>query len=89
VGIRIPDNPIILEICRLLDAPILTTTIPIDEDEDVEYMTTPELIHERFGDEVDLVIDGGVSGTEPSTVVDCTGDEPEVIRQGKGEFFSV
>jgi tRNA threonylcarbamoyl adenosine modification protein (Sua5/YciO/YrdC/YwlC family) len=89
VGIRIPDNPIILEICRLLDAPILTTTIPIDDDEDVEYMTTPELIHERFGDEVDLVIDGGVSGTEPSTVVDCTGDEPEVIRQGKGEFFSV
>jgi tRNA threonylcarbamoyl adenosine modification protein (Sua5/YciO/YrdC/YwlC family) len=86
VGIRIPDNPIILEICRLLDAPILTTTIPLQEGDDLEYMTTPELIDERFGDLVDLVIDGGVSGTEPSTVVDCTNGEPEVIRQGKGEF---
>jgi tRNA threonylcarbamoyl adenosine modification protein (Sua5/YciO/YrdC/YwlC family) len=84
VGIRVPDNPIILEICRLLDAPILTTTIPLDDGDDLEYMTNPELIHERFGDEVDLVIDGGVGGTEPSTVVDCTGDEPEIIRPGKG-----
>jgi tRNA A37 threonylcarbamoyladenosine synthetase subunit TsaC/SUA5/YrdC len=70
----------------LLDAPILTTTIPLQEGDDLEYMTTPELIDERFGDQVDLVIDGGVSGTEPSTVVDCTNGEPEVIRQGKGEF---
>jgi tRNA threonylcarbamoyl adenosine modification protein (Sua5/YciO/YrdC/YwlC family) len=84
VGIRVPDNPIILEICRLLDAPILTTTIPLNDGDDLEYMTNPELIHERFGDEVDLVIDGGVGGTEPSTVVDCTGDEPEIIRPGKG-----
>jgi tRNA threonylcarbamoyl adenosine modification protein (Sua5/YciO/YrdC/YwlC family) len=84
VGIRIPDNPIILEICRLLDAPILTTTIPLQPGDDIEYMTTPELIDERFGDEVDLVIDGGVSGTEPSTVVDCTQGEPVILRQGKG-----
>jgi tRNA threonylcarbamoyl adenosine modification protein (Sua5/YciO/YrdC/YwlC family) len=84
VGIRIPDNPIILEICRLLDAPILTTTVPFDEGDDPEYLTTPELIDERFGDLVDLIIDGGVSGTEPSTVVDCTADEPVVLRQGKG-----
>jgi tRNA threonylcarbamoyl adenosine modification protein (Sua5/YciO/YrdC/YwlC family) len=86
VGIRIPDNPIILEICRLLDAPILTTTIPLDEGEDVEYMTNPELIYERFGNEADLVIDGGMGGTEPSTVIDCTSGEPEIIRQGKGRF---
>jgi tRNA threonylcarbamoyl adenosine modification protein (Sua5/YciO/YrdC/YwlC family) len=88
VGIRMPDCNIIREIARLLDAPIMTTTLPRDEGEDVEYVTHPELIDERFGDVVDLVIDGGVGGTEPSTVVDCTGDEPEIIRQGKGELRS-
>jgi tRNA threonylcarbamoyl adenosine modification protein (Sua5/YciO/YrdC/YwlC family) len=86
VGIRMPDCNIIREIARLLDAPIMTTTLPRDEGEDVEYVTHPELIDERFGDVVDLVIDGGVGGTEPSTVVDCTGDEPEILRQGKGEL---
>jgi tRNA threonylcarbamoyl adenosine modification protein (Sua5/YciO/YrdC/YwlC family) len=88
VGIRMPDCNIIREIARLLDAPIMTTTLPRDEGEDVEYVTHPELIDERFGDVVDLVIDGGVGGTEPSTVVDCTGDEPEILRQGKGELRS-
>ena len=84
VGIRVPDNPIIREICRLLDAPILTTTVPIDEKEDVEYVMDPELIDEKWGDEVDLVIDGGMGGTEPSTVIYCCNDVPEIIRQGKG-----
>jgi tRNA threonylcarbamoyl adenosine modification protein (Sua5/YciO/YrdC/YwlC family) len=88
VGIRMPDCNIIREIARLLDAPIMTTTLPRDEGEDVEYVTHPELIDERFGDVVDLVIDGGVGGTEPSTVVDCTGDEPEILRQGKGSLRS-
>jgi tRNA A37 threonylcarbamoyladenosine synthetase subunit TsaC/SUA5/YrdC len=83
-----PDCNIIREIARLLDAPIMTTTLPRDEGEDVEYVTHPELIDERFGDVVDLVIDGGVGGTEPSTVVDCTGDEPEILRQGKGSLRS-
>lgn len=54
VGIRIPDHPIIREICRLLDAPILTTTLPLEEGEDLEYITDPELIEEKFGNEVDL-----------------------------------
>lgn len=84
VGIRVPDNNIIREICRMLDAPIMTTTLPLNEDEDVEYSTNPELIEEKFGNEVDLVIDGGVGGTEPSTIVDCTTGEAEVVRQGKG-----
>lgn len=84
VGIRIPDHPIIREICRLLDAPILTTTLPLEEGEDIEYITTPELIDEKFGKEVELVIDGGIGGVEPSTVIDCTNGEAEVIRQGKG-----
>ena len=84
VGIRVPDNNIIREICQLLDAPILTTTLPLGENEDIEYITDPELIDEKFGDQVDLVIDGGIGGTVPSTVINCIEDEPEVIRQGKG-----
>lgn len=84
VGIRVPDNPIIREICRLLEAPILTTTLPYHEGEEIEYVTTPELIEEKFGNDVDLVIDGGVGGIEPSTVVRCIDGEHEIIRQGKG-----
>ncbi len=88
VGIRIPDNDIIREICRLLEAPILTTTLPYQKDEDIEYLTNPELIDEKFGHIVDLVIDGGIGGFELSTVVDCTTSEPEIIRDGKGELLS-
>lgn len=84
VGIRVPDHPIIREICRLLGAPIMTTTLPRDADEDMEYITTPELIEEKFGREVELVIDGGIGGIEPSTIIDCTDGEAEIIRQGKG-----
>lgn len=84
VGIRMPDNPIISEIARLLDAPIMTTTLPREENEEIEYATNPELIDEKFGEMVDLVIDGGIGGIEPSTVVNCTEGEAEIVRQGKG-----
>lgn len=84
VGIRVPDNNIIREICQALDAPILTATLPHKDEEDIEYTTTPELIEEKFGKDVDIVIDGGIGGIEPSTVVDCTDDEAEIVRQGKG-----
>lgn len=84
VGIRVPDNNIIREICHLLDAPILTTTLPLRPNEDIEYVTDPELIDEKFGEDVDLIIDGGIGGIEPSTVVNCCEDVPEIIRQGKG-----
>ena len=84
VGIRIPDYAVIREICRLLEAPILTTTLPLGEGEDIEYVTDPELIDERFGRIVDLVIDGGIGGIEPSTVVNCCNDTLEIVRQGKG-----
>ena len=87
VGIRVPDHPVIRDICRMLDAPILTTTLPHDEEEDIEYITDPELIDEKFGNDVDLIIDGGIGGTEPSTVIDCRDDDPEIIRQGKGEVI--
>ena len=72
VGIRIPDHPVIREICRLLDAPILTTTLPLEEGEDLEYITDPELIDEKFGNEVDLIVDGGIGGIEPSTVINLS-----------------
>ena len=83
VGIRMPDNNIIREIARLLDAPIMTTTLPTGENEDVEYSTDPELIHEKFGNIVDIVVDGGIGGMDASTVVDCTGDDPVIVREGK------
>jgi len=85
VGIRIPDNDIILEIVRALGNPILTTSI-LDEDDIIEYTTDPELIYEKYKDIVDIVIDGGYGGNEPSTVVDCTSDKISVIREGKGDI---
>lgn len=84
VGIRIPGYTVIREICQLLNAPILTTTLPLEDGEDIEYITNPELIEERFGLEADLIIDGGLGGIEPSTIVNCTEGEAEIIRQGKG-----
>ena len=84
VGIRIPDHAALREICQLLDAPILTTTLPLEDDEDIEYITNPELIEEKFGSEADLILDGGIGGIEPSTIVNCTEGETDIIRQGKG-----
>ena len=83
VGIRIPDNNIILEITKELGNPILTTSIK-DDDDILEYTTDPELIHEKFKDMIDIVIDGGFGGNEPSTIIDCTKHDFEIIRQGKG-----
>lgn len=83
VGIRIPDNNIARELVRLLGNPIVSTSVH-DEDDVIEYTTDPELIYEKFGHTVDMVIDGGFGDNEASTVVDCTGDEPEIVRQGKG-----
>ncbi|MHA7110142.1 L-threonylcarbamoyladenylate synthase [Sunxiuqinia elliptica] len=85
VGIRVPDNNIIREIVRQLGNPILSTSIH-DEDEVLEYTTDPELIHEKFENFADLVIDGGFGDNIPSTVIDCTSDIPEITRQGKGEL---
>lgn len=85
IGIRIPDNYIVHAIVEELGNPLLTTSLH-DEDEIVEYMTDPELIHEKYEKIVDIVIDGGFGHNVASTVVDCTGDEAEVIRQGIGEI---
>ena len=85
VGIRVPDNNIIREIVKLLGNPIVSTSI-YDEDEILEYSTDPELIYEKWQEKVDLVIDGGYGDNTPSTIIDLTGDNPEVIRVGKGSL---
>lgn len=84
VGIRVPDNNIILSIVAELGRPLLSSSVHDDEDEVTEYITDPELIHERYGNLVDAVIDGGYGDNQPSTVVDCTTDDFEIIRKGKG-----
>jgi len=85
VGIRVPDNNIALEIVKQLGNPIISTSIR-DEDEILEYTTDPELILEKWGNLVDLVIDGGYGDNEASTVIDFSGDTPEIIREGKGSL---
>lgn len=85
VGIRVPDNNIARCIVKMLGNPILSTSIH-DDDEIMEYSTDPELIHEKYEEQVDLIIDGGYGENIPSTVVDCTSGDFEVLRQGKGDF---
>jgi len=83
VGIRIPDNSIISDIIKELGNPLMSTSIH-DEDDIIEYSTDPELIHEKYDHLVDLVIDGGYGDNVPSTIIDCTGEEPLLVREGKG-----
>jgi len=84
IGLRIPDNKIALAIVNELGRPILSASLP---GEMVEDYTDPEIMHENFRNEVDIVIDGGIGGIEPSTVIDCTKkDEYEIIRQGAGKW---
>lgn len=85
IGIRVPDNNIARNIVKELGNPIITTSIK-DEDEVIEYSTDPELIYEKFQNLVDVVIDGGYGGNVASTVVDCTQDQLEVVREGLGDI---
>lgn len=85
IGIRIPDNEICRQILEELGHPILSASLP---GEMVEEYTDPEVMFQNFESRVDLVIDGGIGGMVPSTVVDCTTDDWEVIRQGAGIFNS-
>lgn len=85
VGIRVPDNSIAQAIVRALGNPIVTTSIR-DEDEIIEYTTDPELIYEKWNHLVDVVIDGGYGGNVASTVIDLTGSEPILVREGKGSI---
>lgn len=85
VGIRIPDHSIPRAIVKELGNPIITTTIK-DDDDIVQYITDPEIIFERFQHLVDLVIDGGMGGNIPSTIIDATTDDFEIVRRGLGEI---
>ncbi len=85
VGIRVPDNNIVREIVKELGNPIVTTSIH-DDDDIIEYSTDPELIYEKYGEKVDMVIDGGYGNNVASTVVDLTNGDFEVIRDGKGDL---
>ena len=86
IGLRVPDNVICMSIIEAVGNPILSASLP---GEMVEEYTDPELIHENFKILVDIVIDGGIGGTIPSTVIDCTKDEYEVVRMGAGEWSTV
>ena len=83
IGLRIPDNIIARTIVKELGRPILSASLPGDV---VEDYTVPEIMHENLGNDVDIVVDGGIGGAEPSTVIDCTGDKPVIIRKGLGEW---
>ncbi|RMG79829.1 MAG: threonylcarbamoyl-AMP synthase [Bacteroidetes bacterium] len=84
IGIRVPDNNIPRAIVELLGNPLVATSLK-DDDDVVEYLTDPELIEEKYGKQVDLIVDGGYGNNVASTVVDCTDDEIEIIRAGVGD----
>ncbi|MBR4266730.1 MAG: threonylcarbamoyl-AMP synthase [Bacteroidales bacterium] len=86
VGLRVPDSKILYQIVEHLGNPLLTTSIH-DEDEIIEYSTDPELIWERYKNQVDLVINGGYGLNEPTAIVDCTGSDIEIIREGVKELI--
>jgi tRNA threonylcarbamoyl adenosine modification protein (Sua5/YciO/YrdC/YwlC family) len=84
IGLRVPNNKIALTILKELGHPLLSASLP---GEAVEDYTDPEIMHENLGNEIDIIVDGGIGGTVPSTIIDCTGDEPVLIRQGAGEWM--
>lgn len=85
IGIRIPAHPVARAVVEALGCPMITASVK-DDDEVVEYTTDPELIEERYGRDVSLVIDGGMGDNVPTTIVDLTGDEPEIVREGRAEL---
>jgi tRNA threonylcarbamoyl adenosine modification protein (Sua5/YciO/YrdC/YwlC family) len=86
IGIKIPANDIVLAIVEALGNPLVTTSLHDNEDDLLEYFTDPYEIYERFDDKVSTIIDGGAGKLEASTIIDCTDEHPEVIRQGAGEI---
>ncbi|MEN9440506.1 MAG: hypothetical protein RLZ33_582 [Bacteroidota bacterium] len=86
IGIRIPDNEIILEIVRALGNPVATTSLHNDEDQIMDYFADPYAIYEHCDDTVELIIDGGYGNLDASTVIDCTSGAPVIVRQGIGHL---
>jgi tRNA threonylcarbamoyl adenosine modification protein (Sua5/YciO/YrdC/YwlC family) len=87
IGIRIPDNKIILKLTEALGNPIATTSLKEDENAVVEYFNDPVEIYERYENSVSLIIDGGFGKLEASTIVDCTSGAPVIVRSGLGELI--
>ena len=85
VGIKIIQRPLVNSFLEVLNAPLMTASLPIGDDE-MEYLTNPELIEEKFGSSVDIIIDGGEGMLGESTIVNCLDEKPEIIRQGLGEL---
>lgn len=85
IGIRVPDHPVVQAIIKSLGNPILSTSLH-DTTEVADYMTDPEEIEEKFRKLVDIVVDSGAGGNVPSTIIDCSGNEPILIRQGAGHL---
>lgn len=84
IGIRVPDNNIARDLVAALGNPLISTSVHNEDDEILEYITDPELIHDKFEKIIDVVIDGGFGRNEGSTIIDCTENDPEVIREGLG-----
>lgn len=85
IGVRVPDNPICNAIIEAVGKPLISTSVrTLDAERESEYVTDPELIHELFAKQVDIVVDGGIGEDIPSTVIDCSGGGMEIIREGKG-----
>lgn len=84
IGLRIPDNKIALHIVKEINSPLLSASLPGEE---IEDLSDPEIIYENFKNLVDIVINGGVGGIEPSTIIDCTVEPYTLIRQGEGEWL--
>ena len=87
IGVRVPDSEIARAIVMALGKPLITSSIPYGETENYIYPSDPEEIFEEFKYKVDIVIDGGIGGVHHSTIVDCTGNEPIITRQGLGELI--
>jgi tRNA threonylcarbamoyl adenosine modification protein (Sua5/YciO/YrdC/YwlC family) len=88
IGIRVPDNNIARTIVKELGNPIITTSIH-HEDDVIDYITDPNAIYERYENIVDIVIDGGIGGYHPSTIIDCTGEEHFIVREGLGKLEEI
>lgn len=85
VGIRIPDHPVTAAILNEIQSPLMTASLRTPIDNDIEYMTDPELMAEMYHD-IDIIIDAGIGNTTPTTIIDCTEEDPIILRQGEGQI---
>lgn len=85
IGIRVPDNNIARDLVEALGTPLIATSVHHEEDEVLDYITEPEAIYEQYNKQIDIMLDGGIGDNTASTIIDATGDEPFIVREGKGD----